>query len=119
MLRSLVWTMARRLPGVWWAKSTTTKLVPSIVMTIPRRTSVALIIMALRVAPARVSLVRGPRNVRAIATFCLDSGNAYDTTRFPGRLARGVGPGRPARPAAGREPAAPAQSGPPERPILQ
>ena len=52
MLRSLVWTMARRLPGVWWAKSTTTKLVPSRVMTIPRRMSVALIIMA---------VLRGPR----------------------------------------------------------
>src|SRR4051812_7848724 len=51
MLRSLVWTIARRLPGVWWAKSTTTKLVPSIVMTIPRRISVALIIMAVRLAP--------------------------------------------------------------------
>ena len=34
---------------MWWAKSTTTKLVPSIVMTIPqRRISVALIIMAVR-----------------------------------------------------------------------
>src|SRR3954447_4559805 len=49
MFRSLVWTMARRLPGVWWAKSTTTKFVPSIVITIPRRMSLALIIMALRV----------------------------------------------------------------------
>ncbi len=51
MFRSLVWTMARRLPGVWWAKSTTTKLIPSIVMTIPRRMSVALIIMAVRLFP--------------------------------------------------------------------
>ena len=51
MLRSLVWTIARRLPGVWWAKSTTTKLTPSIVITIPRRMSVALIIMAYALPP--------------------------------------------------------------------
>ena len=55
MLRSLVWTIARRLPGVWWAKSTTTKLIPSIVITIPRRMSVALIIMAVGVAPGTPS----------------------------------------------------------------
>ena len=61
MLRSLVWTMARRLPGVWWAKSTTTKLVPSIVITIPRRMSVALIIMALCVAPGEKDPKRAPR----------------------------------------------------------
>ena len=51
MFRSLVWTIARRLPGVWCAKSTTTKLTPSIVITIPRRISVALSIMAVGESP--------------------------------------------------------------------
>ena len=54
MFRSLVWTIARRLPGVWWAKSRTTKLTPSIVITIPRRMSVALSIMAVRNSPLAV-----------------------------------------------------------------
>ena len=43
---------------MWWAKSTTTKLVPSMVITIPRRMSVALIIMAVRGAPGKLRLDR-------------------------------------------------------------
>ena len=41
---------------MWWAKSTTTKLTPSIVITIPRRMSVALIIMAVCVAPGMLAV---------------------------------------------------------------
>src|SRR5262249_47619931 len=72
----------------WWAKSTTTKFVPSIVMTIPRRMPVALIIMALRVAPGKCRVAGSVRQtrvlyVRASATCCLDPGNALDTTRCP------------------------------------
>src|SRR5579864_3860870 len=64
--------MARRLPGVWCAKSTTTKLVPSIVITMPRRMSVALIIMAVRVTPGKrrgyLGSLRPRRVVRSAVT---------------------------------------------------
>jgi hypothetical protein len=64
MFRSLVWTIARRLPGVWWAKSRTTKFTPSIVITIPRRISVALIIMAIRISLVCTSAVsRGSSDI--------------------------------------------------------